>query len=126
MRPPINRSPQPSTETGQLQDPALARVAVSLAHHPGCPRRHPDRLVATPGYGRIRVRGALAERGIGPIVPAQFNHPNATRVDGRGLRRYRHCRIAERTPACPGWSRGCSCGTIGSSRSAHRSSTSPV
>jgi transposase len=63
----------------------------------GRPRKRPDRLVADRGYDSNKLRAALVQRGIEPIIPARRNNRKATHQDGRKLRRYRHRWIVERT-----------------------------
>ena len=72
----------------------LDTVSVRHAHHPGHPRKRPDRLVLDRGYDSNTLREKLAKRGIEPIIPARSNNPHATYQDGRKLRRYASGRVA--------------------------------
>lgn len=81
-----------------LQD-TLDAVSVQRAHHPGRPRKRPDRLIADRGYDSNAVRAALVAQDIEPIIPARTNNRVATHQDGRKLRRYKRRWLIERTHA---------------------------
>lgn len=72
-------------------------VAGRRAGKPGRSRKRPDRLMADRALDSNPLRRRLKQRGTEPIIPARRNHPNATRQDGRKLRRYRRRWIVERT-----------------------------
>jgi transposase len=81
----------------RLLEQTLDTIAIPRAHHPGRPRKHPDRLIGDRGYDSNALRAALVARGIEPIIPARSNNTKATHQDGRPLRRYRRRWIVERT-----------------------------
>jgi transposase len=80
-----------------LLEKTLDTIVVGHAGKPARPGQRPERLVTDRGYDSNRLRAALVQRGIEPIIPARRNNPHATHQDGRKLRRYRHRWIIERT-----------------------------
>ena len=78
----------------RLLETTLDTVAIPRAHHPGRPRKHPDRLIADRAYDSNAARRSLVHRGIEPIIPRRRNNTIATHQDGRKLRRYK-CRWTE-------------------------------
>jgi len=80
-----------------LVDKTLDSVSVARAHHPGRPRKYPDRLIGDRGYDSNTLRESLARRGIEPIIPKRRNNTIATHQDGRKLRRYKRRWKIERT-----------------------------
>ncbi len=81
----------------RLVDKTLDTVSVARAHHPGHPRKNPDRLIGDRGFDSNAVRESLARRGIEPIIPCRSNNTVATHQDGRKLRRYKRRWKIERT-----------------------------
>jgi transposase len=81
----------------RLVDKTLDTVSVACAHHPGRPRKYPDRLIGNRGYDSNTLRQSLAQRGIEPIIPCRRNNKVATHQDGRKHRRYKRRWKIERT-----------------------------
>jgi transposase len=81
----------------RLLEATLDTVSIPRAHHPGRPRKHPDRLIADRGYDSNAARQALVRRGIDPIIPCRSNNTIATHQDGRKLRRYKRRWKVERS-----------------------------
>lgn len=81
----------------RLVDKTLDTVSIPKAHHPGHPRKKPDRLIGDRGFDSNKVRESLAQRGIEPIIPCRSNNTVATHQDGRKLRRFKRRWKIERT-----------------------------
>jgi transposase len=77
----------------------LAPSTLKAIRVPGCGRRgHKSvRVIADRAYDSDPFRTAQAKRGITVIVPYRSNNLHRRFEDGRGLRRYHHRWIVERT-----------------------------